>query len=156
MKNILDFLTRNMNEIGFIITFIGTVAGIIALWMTIVINRKTNELQKNIKYFEVKATFKYTRLLALRKMQKIRKEYRNLGVYNLFEIKEILTELEECEDLYTEEFKESLTELKNELNKEYKGKIPKKIMENVVGVIYRLQRKLENDINVLKEEVGGE
>lgn len=156
MNYILKFISQNMNEIGFIITLIGTVVGVIALWMTIIINKKTNKIQKNIDYFEIRATFKYTKLIAIRKMQIIHEQYRNKGIYKPLEIREVLTELEECKDLYTENFKEVLSELKSELDKEYTGKMPKRIMESVVEIIYRLMRKLENDINVIKVEVGGD
>lgn len=146
---IFDYVVEHTNGIGFIITFVGTVVGIIALIMTILINKKTNKIEKNIKVFEVKASFNYIRLVTLTKLREVHSQYRNSGDYKRYLLEEVITELEECEVLYTPKFKEVLTEIKQELENDTKSKVSKKQMESSVKIVYKLITKLENNIDVI-------
>lgn len=155
MKNFLENIEAFLEPIGYTTTTIGTIVGIVALVMTIQINSKTNKIQKNMNHFKLKASFNVTRLEVITKIKLIHVAYKK-GNYLIFEINEVFIDLIGFESIYTKSMKDLLKKLEDNLSKrkENKGKIPKIEIENMILNLYNLQRKLENNIDIITDEVG--
>lgn len=152
LKAVEDFL----QPIGYTTTTIGTVVGIVALIMTILVNNKTNKIKENIERIQVVSNFNFTRLDVINKAKLVYSKFKNDGDLLIFEIKEIVIDLGAYEKILTNSMNQSLAQLKKfeEDLKARKGKIPKKEMDEVIMHIYNIQRKLESNVDILNENEG--
>ncbi len=151
-NNLFDWFLENLNEIGFGITTVGTIAGVISLELTRRVNKKTNKINKNIDQFEIKALFNSQRLIAIYKLKEIYSKYAGKKGYNLKEIEEVLIELEEFEKEYTDNFKKHLSKLNLLVDKTKTKKPSPNSIDEVLNLVYKTTKKLENNIDVIKKE----
>ncbi|MBX8944003.1 hypothetical protein [Lysinibacillus sp. K60] len=152
-NNMFDWFVGNLNEIGFGITTVGTIAGVISLELTRRVNKKTNIINKNIDQFEIKAIFNSQRLIAIYKLKEIYSKYVERKGYKLNEIEEVLIDLEEFEKEYTDDFKDLLSKLKLLVDKTKSTNKPSpKRLDEVINIVYKITRKLENNLEVIKKE----
>jgi hypothetical protein len=144
-----------MDITGFIFTIIGTVAGIVSLYITIIINRNTNDIKKNIKIHEVKTTFKISRESILNKLNKTYGEYKsNIDGVKIYEIKEILVDLKQYEELYDGEMIKILEDISDDVTSCSKRNNPSRVKtEKLMVNVYKLIRLLESDIKVMKRDI---
>jgi len=137
-----------LNIIGFIITFIGTVVGLFALKMTIDINKKTKEIQTEIKYAEIKTIFRFKKVKIQKDLNFIYGKLQN-GSIEMQRLKVTLVEIKQFENTLSKKLNDEIGKMDGIIESIIFKRNENKINE-LISLVHEIREILDNDIEVFK------
>lgn len=143
-----------MEVLGFYFTVAGTLTGIISLIITILINIKTTNIQKQIKYFEKKTTFKIKKEAIESKINLIYDKNKAKNEVDLIGIREVTMDLKQFDSLLSQKLYNKINEIEKIQKNTEKRKLSKKDIGEIMELIYEIKKILEYDFEVLNENLN--
>ncbi|HDR8072013.1 TPA: hypothetical protein QCY71_005047 [Bacillus cereus] len=145
-----------MTFLGFWITILGTVVGLVSLWITVIISKNTSKIRDDFmkKHLQEKyKIFKGTIVLKLDTSYALLKES---DILDEIEIKESIISLNTYDDILSKETKKKLKTLKKMINntKTRDSETGKSEIRNLLyEIITRLKNELDEHTELIKETI---